>query len=129
MSGFSKGDSVSWSWGNGTGTGKVKQRFTSDVERTIKGSKVKREASEDEPAYLIEQDDGDEVLKSGSELKAAKGSSKGSSRGGSKGSSSGGSGGEDLTKDEFYEKAKKQDVEGRSKMSKDELAKAVGKGS
>lgn len=28
-----------------------------------------RNASEDEPAYLIEQEDGDEVLKSGSELK------------------------------------------------------------
>ena len=126
MSGFSKGDSVSWKWGNGTGMGKVKQRFTSDVERTIKGSKVKREASKDEPAYLIEQEDGDEVLKSGSELKAAKGSSKGSS---SKGSSSGGSGGKEPTKDELYEKAKKKDVEGRSSMSKDELAKAVGKGS
>lgn len=31
----------------------------------------------------------------------------------------------DLTKDELYEKAKKMGVEGRSKMDKDELAKAV----
>ena len=41
---------------------------------------------------------------------------------------SGGSGGEP-SKEELYEKAKEQDVEGRSKMSKDELQKAVGQGS
>ncbi|MEL6644835.1 MAG: DUF2945 domain-containing protein [Pseudomonadota bacterium] len=71
MSTFSKGDKVEWNWGNGTGTGKVVERFTSDVERTIKGSDVKREASDDCPAYLIEQDDGDQVLKSHSEVSAA----------------------------------------------------------
>jgi iron-sulfur cluster repair protein YtfE (RIC family) len=32
----------------------------------------------------------------------------------------------DLTKDELYEKAKEQGVEGRSKMNKEELARAVG---
>ena len=37
----------------------------------IKGSKVSREASKDDPAYLIEQEDGDEVLKSHSELRKA----------------------------------------------------------
>lgn len=53
---------------NGTGSGKVTERFTAKVTRTIKGNEVTREASEDEPAYLIEQDDGDEVLKSVTEL-------------------------------------------------------------
>ena len=62
------GDKVEWNWANGTGTGKVTERFTSKVTRTLKGSEVTREASEDEPAYLIEQDDGDEVLKSVTEL-------------------------------------------------------------
>ncbi len=62
------GDKVEWNWGSGTGTGKVTERFTSKVTRTLKGSEVTRDASEDEPAYLIEQDDGDEVLKSASEL-------------------------------------------------------------
>lgn len=71
MSTFSKGDKVEWNWGNGTGTGKVVERFTSNVERTIKGSDVKREASDDCPAYLIEQEDGDQVLKSHSEVSAA----------------------------------------------------------
>ena len=62
------GDTVEWSWGNGTGSGKVTERFTSKVTRTIKGNEVTRDASDDEPAYLIEQDDGDRVLKSASEL-------------------------------------------------------------
>lgn len=62
------GDKVSWNWGNGTGTGKVTERFTSKVTRTISGTEVTRNATDDDPAYLIEQDDGDQVLKSGSEL-------------------------------------------------------------
>ena len=66
---YKKGDSVAWAWGNGTATGKIKEKFTQKVTRTIKGSEITRNASEDEPAYLIEQQDGDEVLKSGSELK------------------------------------------------------------
>lgn len=65
------GDKVEWDWGNGTGTGEVTERFTSKVTRTLKGNEVTREASEDSPAYLIEQDDGDEVLKSSSELRSA----------------------------------------------------------
>jgi len=59
---------VEWEWGNGSATGNIREKFTSDVERTLKGSSVKREASENDPAYLIEQDDGSEVLKSHSEL-------------------------------------------------------------
>lgn len=62
------GDTVRWTWGPGTAEGRVKERFTEDVTRTIKGTEVKRRASEDEPAYLIEQEDGDRVLKSHSEL-------------------------------------------------------------
>ena len=68
---ISKGDRVAWSWGSGTAEGKVKEVFTSDVTRTLKGNEVKRKASEDEPAYLIEQEDGDEVLKSCTELDKA----------------------------------------------------------
>ena len=65
---FHIGDTVEWNWGNGTGSGKVTERFTSKVTRSIDGTDVTRDASEDEPAYLIEQDDGDKVLKSASEL-------------------------------------------------------------
>ena len=67
---FRKDQHVKWSWGNGSASGQVKERFERDVERTIKGSKIKRNGTSDDPAYLIEQDDGDQVLKLGSELEA-----------------------------------------------------------
>lgn len=68
---FHIGDDVEWDWGNGTGTGTITKRYTQKITRTLQGSEVTRDASEDEPAYLIEQDDGDEVLKSSSELSKA----------------------------------------------------------
>lgn len=68
---YSKGDKVKWKWGNGEGTGKVEERFERRVERTLKGNKVVKNGTEDNPAYLIKQDDGDEVLKEGSELSKA----------------------------------------------------------
>ena len=39
------------------------------MEKTIAGTEVVRDADEDNPAYLVEQDDGDRVLKSESELR------------------------------------------------------------
>ena len=71
MSGYSEGTKVEWNWGNGTGTGKIAEVFTDDVTRTIDGNEVKREATKDEPAYMIKQEDGDRVLKSHSELNKA----------------------------------------------------------
>lgn len=68
---YNKGTKVQWSWGNGTAEGKVTESFTDDVTRTIKGSEVTRKASTDSPAYMIEQEDGDRVLKSHSEVKKA----------------------------------------------------------
>ncbi len=63
-----KGSKVTWKWGAHTASGKIVERFTSPVSRTIKGAEVKREASRKEPAYVIEQEDGDRVLKSRSEV-------------------------------------------------------------
>ncbi|MGV1986314.1 DUF2945 domain-containing protein [Agrobacterium sp. 22-221-1] len=68
MSVYRKGTKVRWNWGSGTGEGKIVETFTDDVERTIAGSRIKRKASRQEPAYLIEQEDGASVLKSRSEL-------------------------------------------------------------
>ena len=68
---YSEGDKVEWDWGNGTGTGTVKQKYTQKRTVKVQGTEVTRDADEDNPAYLIEQDDGDEVLKSGSELRKA----------------------------------------------------------
>jgi hypothetical protein len=65
------GDKVEWNWGKGTGSGRVVERFTDDVSRSIKGNSVTRKADESCPAYLIEQEDGDRVLKSHSEISSA----------------------------------------------------------
>ncbi len=71
MAKYSKGDQVKWNWGNGMGEGKVSEVFTEKTTLTIKGNEVTRDASEDDRAYLIEQDDGDRVLKGQSELSKA----------------------------------------------------------
>ncbi|QYJ07002.1 DUF2945 domain-containing protein [Qipengyuania flava] len=61
---------VQWDWGNGKGKGQITDRFEREVTRTLQGTEVTKDGDEDNPAYLIKQDDGDEVLKRGSELEA-----------------------------------------------------------
>lgn len=68
---FRKGQKVSWSWGEGTATGTIRDRYERKVTRKIKGAEITRDGDKDNPAYLIEQEDGDEVLKLASELKPA----------------------------------------------------------
>ena len=63
-----EGSKVKWQWGDGTASGEVVKIYKSDIEKTIDGSSVKREASQNSPAYLIKQEDGQEVLKSNSEV-------------------------------------------------------------
>lgn len=67
-----KGDTVQWNYGKGTAEGKITETFTEPVKKKIKGTEVKRNASKKEPAYLIEQKDGDKVLKKDSEVKKTK---------------------------------------------------------
>lgn len=62
---------MKWRWGEGYGEGVVEAVHTNDVERSIKGAEVTRRASDDRPAYVIKQDDGDVVLKSHTEVEAA----------------------------------------------------------
>lgn len=69
-----KGDTVHWNWGRSQAEGKIESKTEKPVEKTIKGTKVKRNASKDEPAYEIKTDKGGKVIKSESELK--KGSKK-----------------------------------------------------
>ncbi|MEP2234536.1 MAG: DUF2945 domain-containing protein [Alteripontixanthobacter sp.] len=61
---------VKWNWGNGEGKGQIEERFEREVTRTLQGSEVTKKGDEDNPAYLIKQEDGDKVLKRGSELSA-----------------------------------------------------------
>ena len=46
------GTKVEWDWGNGTASGEIDEIYTERVEKTLKGSEVVREGSEDDPAYL-----------------------------------------------------------------------------
>lgn len=62
------GDIARWAWGNGHGSGKITQIYTQSITKTLQGSDVTRHGEQDNPAYLIEQDDGDQVLKLASEL-------------------------------------------------------------
>ena len=68
---FKKGDQVKWNWGTGEGTGQIEETFERRVQRTIKGSKIVRNGTKENPAFLIVQEDGDKVLKEASELHKA----------------------------------------------------------
>jgi hypothetical protein len=65
---FAEGDKVSWNYAGSTARGTVTKVYKERVTKTIKESEITRNASRKEPAYLIVQDDGDQVLKSQSEL-------------------------------------------------------------
>jgi hypothetical protein len=67
--GFRRGSKVRFEWSNGTAHGVVAERFDRRVQRTIKGAKVVRNGTTDNPAYLVKTMDGDEALKRGSELR------------------------------------------------------------
>lgn len=67
-----KEENVHWNWGKSEAEGKIKEKFEKPVTKKIKGTSVKRNASKDEPAYLIEQENGNKVLKSETELKKGK---------------------------------------------------------
>lgn len=68
---FRKGTKVRWIWGTGTAVGKVAEHLERRVSRTISGKRIVRNGSHDNPAYLVEQDDGARALKLQSELERA----------------------------------------------------------
>lgn len=68
---FAKGTTVAWNWGNGRPEAKVVDSSTDRIERTINGSKQSRNGTEDNPAYVLEQSNGQTVLKLHSELEKA----------------------------------------------------------
>lgn len=68
MATYQNGDTVKWTWGSGTATGTVRERHTSSITRTLKGSEITRNGTDEDAALVIEQDDGDRVLKLESEV-------------------------------------------------------------
>lgn len=48
-----KGTNVKWKWGgNGTAKGKVKETYTNEVTKTIKGNEVTRKGKEGDKAFI-----------------------------------------------------------------------------
>ncbi|MDJ0395603.1 DUF2945 domain-containing protein [Rhodococcus sp. G-MC3] len=68
-----QGTTVKWNWGQGTGEGKIVEVHTEKVTRTISGSEITRNGTKDTPAYLIEQEGGQKVLKLDSEVEPVSG--------------------------------------------------------
>ena len=65
------GTSVKWKWGSSWAEGTVAEVHQDDVTRTTKGEEITRHGSDDNPAYVIEQEDGTVVLKLRSEVEKA----------------------------------------------------------
>lgn len=68
MGKIKEGDKVSWKYGNGIGEGKVTEVHTTAFEKEVQGKVIKRNGTPEEPALLIKQDNGHEVVKSVSEV-------------------------------------------------------------
>jgi hypothetical protein len=62
------GTTVTWHWGAATAEGTVTAIHPRPVVRRIKGVRITRLGSPEDPAYEIEQDDGSTVLKLRSEV-------------------------------------------------------------
>jgi hypothetical protein len=67
-----KGDSVQWKYGKGTGTGKVTKIYSEPITLKLGESDITRNGSEENPALLIIQTNGSQVLKLASEVKIIK---------------------------------------------------------
>ncbi len=66
---YKKGSKVSWKWGAGKAEGVIEEIYHTQVEKKIKGSIIKRNGSEENPAYYISELGKDAyVLKLESEL-------------------------------------------------------------
>lgn len=66
-----EGTDVRWAWGDGFGAGTVVERHESSIKRTLDGTEVTRNGSTEDPALVIEQEDGATVLKLESEVERA----------------------------------------------------------
>lgn len=66
-----KGTEVTWKWGSNEASGTISEVHTEKVTRESKGSEITRNGTDDNPAYVIEQEDGTEVLKLDSEVEKA----------------------------------------------------------
>lgn len=67
-----RGDAVQWKYGKGTGTGRVTKIYSEPITLKLGESDITRNGSEENPALLIMQTNGSQVLKLASEVKIIK---------------------------------------------------------
>lgn len=65
---YAIGDKVTWKWAGGVIKGQVEEVHFSQIERVIKGSKIKRNGSVERPAYVVKSEAGNIALKLHTEL-------------------------------------------------------------
>ena len=65
---YEEGGRVRWKWGEGYGHGTIKSAFTRKTVREIDGAEIILHGSKDDPAYYIDSDQGNNVLKLHSEV-------------------------------------------------------------
>jgi hypothetical protein len=68
MAKFSVGSKIQWKWVGRPILGSVEEVFTESVTRTIKGSKIVRHGTKDNPAYLVKSTAGNIALKLETEI-------------------------------------------------------------
>lgn len=68
MAKFKEGQKVEWPWGAGFVKAKVVRSYTETIRRTIKGKRITRHGSPENPAYLLKTSKGVDVLKLETEL-------------------------------------------------------------
>lgn len=69
---FKPGSKVEWKWLGGKISGKVVEVYTEKTVRMIKGKRITRNGSKENPAYLVESEAGNLALKLGSELASSR---------------------------------------------------------
>lgn len=67
---YNQGHKVRWKWGEGYGHGVIQSAFTRKTTRKIDGVEVTRNGSKSDPAYYIDSDEGNNVLKLHSEIES-----------------------------------------------------------
>lgn len=72
MKAFKVGSKVEWKWLGGVIKGVVKEVHLEPITKTIKGKNIKRNGSEEKPAYLVESEAGNLALKLQTELMSRK---------------------------------------------------------
>jgi hypothetical protein len=68
---FRVGAKIQWKWLGRNIPGVVKEVHTEPITKTIKGKKIKRNGSPENPAYVVESSVGNKALKLHTELSAA----------------------------------------------------------